>query len=182
MRFQQFVERAVNPVAHRHHAQIGDLAVHIDGGWEVWMQVEIYLILRNLNGGLRNFRREAHYPDSTKRSDFSFVPANADSTTTWVELKVEKRGDVPDALNRFGADIAKLGEISLPQNDTAGAVVCIATDVQAGLEHARRLFDSIRSNVRYYLIANDSIKGFYHLGERTEADPGDFAVLYYIRE
>jgi hypothetical protein len=83
---------------------------NISGGWEVWLQVELAMHLRDKTD-LHNVTviRECPYPGSRLRCDFFFSYGDR-RDPTYVELKCQLPGSddpIPEALSRFKEDIGK---------------------------------------------------------------------------
>ncbi len=123
MRFQQFVENYVAPILLK-DPRVQVYSTALDGGWEGWLQVEIFSELYP-EGVV--FTREPTYPGgSNKRADFNFVSATSPEITVWVELKTQRLGSVDRALAEFLSDIDKINDF-FPRGGPfyAGAVVAI---------------------------------------------------------
>ena len=177
MRFQQFVTRVVNPVVQEEFESIEILASEIDGGWESWMQIELYFRLRELDGGIYAFGREKRYP-GRGICDFCFRSNNAPDVTTWVELKVQLHADPTNTVDRFANDIEKVRRSGIGYNDTAGAVVVIPFHAEVAIESAREKYTYLKNRIRYYLIDSQGASSRYDLWE--EPMIGDEAIVMYF--
>lgn len=171
MRFQEFMERVIVALEKRKYASTVDLSHNIRGGWEVWFQVEVYFQLVETTG-VESFDREIQYPHSTKKADFCFVPKNATSTKTWIELKVQNRDDSQDAVKRFGTDIVKIQDVVVPTSDTVGAIVIIPTgDYKATLKWAKtyvkEALDLSPSDISCYLVNDTDVSKKFALSAST---------------
>lgn len=126
MRFEGFVDGFVVPVVRADYDRIRVFASDLRGGWEVWLQVQIFWALRNSDDGVQEFTREPVYPGGNKKADFNFVPLTADRVTIWVELKTQRQGNIAHAIREFDSDVIKL-EDNFPTDgrNTAGAIVVI---------------------------------------------------------
>ncbi len=193
MRFQQFVQDVVVPTAQSNYAKINDLATKINGGWEVWFQVEMYF---RLAAGVRGisvqdddivFTREPLYPNSALRADFNFTPSNSDTTLTWVELKVERKANYRVALDEFRRDIDKVQGVArnLGPNDTVGAVVLVPVESVPFMDAAKEELGELRDNLRYYRFNEGTSVGspcpldrYPECGD--ERSPNAVTVLYYV--
>ena len=94
------------------------LSEQTKGGWESWLQVEIFLDFRR---DWQNFFREVQFPGSSKLADFMF---ESNGIRIWVEIKTRNRNGIEQAIDGFQSDISKLSDINLaPQTNTVGALV-----------------------------------------------------------
>ncbi|MFB5679069.1 hypothetical protein ACE3NQ_29580 [Paenibacillus terreus] len=181
MRFNNFVRKDVCGEVKTKYSTMVDLARNIKGGWEGWLQVQIYLRL-NKDGevGTQSFTREEYYPGLLTRSDFTFVPTNASNTKTWVELKVLRNEDADTAVKEFMEDITKItkNEVknSIGSEDTLGAILVApvkADDVINGLTSEFIDFERI-----YYFVVGDDISQPQKLSRSSTAS-GKAAVFYW---
>lgn len=132
MRFPAFINDIVVPVSVAQKRQMQNFAEKIEGGWEVWLQVEIYWFLVTETSGVLTFRREPQYPNSwnpfrsKKRADFNFVPRTSQNVTIWVELKTQRANNILRAAEEFCDDVNKLHE-DFPNDATnyPGAIVVV---------------------------------------------------------
>jgi hypothetical protein len=183
MRFQQFIEDIVNKKVQNKINEVKNLSKHIDGGWEVWLQVELFFKLQDSDQtrGLKDFNREPHY-SSGQRADFNFVPKNADQSTTWVELKVQRNEQVQQPIAEFKTDFDKIKAVTIGPNDTAGAMVVVARKAKDALVEAARIFVLDKDKVLYFIVKPDSISSKRSLssGDFGDAD-GHVVVMYVVK-
>lgn len=180
MRFQQFAQNIAVPVAQAEYDEARNLAVNINWGWEPWLQVEYFLALQQHGPGLHAFHREPQYPASLLRADFNFVPANAQATTTWVELKVENNGDAAGAIHRYYGDIEKIQGVHVGANDSVGALVIVPIDADVALQEARNMPMAARQRVRYYLVTDTDVSQRYDLSDDPMTNGDEILVMYYV--
>jgi hypothetical protein len=102
-------------------------AISTGAGWEVWMQVELALILRG--GGLQA-AREVHYPPPNAQLILDVI-AQDNAGRYAIELKVESATNAgAGIINGINADRAKLAYYP-PQNPGARWVVGIGYSAAA---------------------------------------------------
>jgi hypothetical protein len=122
MRYQSFVQSVVVKTVAANFAKIDAFAGQVHGGWEGWLQLEIYYyaVTNKLNLGL--FEREKPYPAKQGIADFAFNPANASDMTLWSELKVQTA--VTNVFQSYEGDIHKIVQIKFPKPEanTVGAM------------------------------------------------------------
>ena len=117
MRSQQFFER-LNQFGDFRKATVFASEQVVNGGWEVWMQVEIaYAFSQTLTDVDRFvFEREKTYPDEDKRCDFymGINGAAGDLDPTYMELKCINPFDLEpskSAIVRYLVDIKKAVDV-----------------------------------------------------------------------
>jgi len=100
MRFQALVDQFVVPEVYSKGEEIYLFATRLDGGWEGWLQVELYLRMALAEEyGIAVFDREPKYPGSNLKADFKFETLRSPGVTTWVELKTQKhRPDIVGSI------------------------------------------------------------------------------------
>lgn len=126
MRFQGFVDGYVLPIVAGKKPQVQAFATNINGGWEAWLQVEVYWVLAHSAAGVFQFNREPQYPGSLLKADFNFIAGNSREITIWVELKTQRRNDMIQAAREFMADIKKLKDYFPTGNQNyAGSIAVI---------------------------------------------------------
>ena len=83
----------------------------LNGGWEVWLQVEIagYLLYIKNQGADMCIERERFYPNTQMRCDF-YISYLRSRDETYIELKCQNacaQHPLADITNRFSNDIIK---------------------------------------------------------------------------
>ena len=182
MRFQGFIYDIVNRITQEKHDKLSNLAENINGGWEVWMQVELFFSLQKGPLGLSEFEREPTYPNSGgKRADFLFRSSNAPGVSTWVELKTQKKSNERDAADRFFQDCRKINDINLGYDNTLGAVVIIPRKVNEALDYARvNAPADFREKICFYLVDSNEVSSLYSLSNPlVKAKSDQIVVMYY---
>jgi hypothetical protein len=161
-------------------ANIIDYAQNINGGWEVWLQVQLYTRLKNENGVLA-FTREESYPGGGNRCDFTYVPRNASSTMTWVELKVQRNADVRQPVDDFAKDINKISSGHFNPSDTAGAVVVIPHNAWNALQYLKEQYPSYYPHAGYCLVDGGNISAPAKIGDHPpdQRDVANKVLLLY---
>jgi len=187
MRFNNFVKDIVGNEVKHQFDNVVNLSQNINGGWEVWLQVQLFLRLNSPNNvGTQSFTREEKYNGLAIKSDFAFVPKNAADTKTWVELKVQRNGDFNQAVEEFIEDINKISDPqvknSLRSNDTAGAVVVIPYRPWDALGILHGLFQSNFPKVGYCLVDRTSVSPTATLNNPPQQSDvqGKVLILYWI--
>jgi len=150
--------------------KIKDYAENINGGWEVWLQVQ-HTRLKSTTG-VRAFAREVPYPSGGQRCDFAFVPANADDTKIRVELKVQRNAGAEQSVNDFVEDIKKVRGVDFDANDTAGAAAVIPCNTWNAIQYLKQS-TSDYFRVSYCLVDSSNISAPANIGIR----PPDQATL-----
>ncbi len=104
----------------------------VNGGWEVWFQVEMAMYLIDALGEDDIvFSREEYYPGSVDRCDF-YVEYNSGRDQTYIELKCQNpfaRNPVNDVFTRLMSDIRKQGNHSNVPGFCLAAVYCTIDEV-----------------------------------------------------
>lgn len=185
MRFNNFVKYIVAQTVKDKYSTVSDLAENINGGWEVWLQVEIFMKLQNTDAGLLSFNREIPYGHQILRADFNFVPLNAQDVTTWVELKTERKSDVDKSIYEFIKDCKKVDDVQLnSENNSCGSVVVIpknANQVKSALNSYN--YDH-KNKFHYFLFGKDDnigvSKSINDLPQNIDNEKT--MIIYYIKE
>ncbi|KIL35171.1 hypothetical protein SD71_16230 [Cohnella kolymensis] len=181
MRINDFA-LAVGNVVQKQYDKVVNLATNINGGWEVWMQCEIFLKLHENNNNIV-FDREVTYDQSTLRADFTFVPLNAPDTKTWVELKVLKMSKTDVAVVEFMRDITKGTEVKRSLKSTHSATAMLVVPVKAwdALKQVKETIADI-SKIGFIYADKSSRSAARSLSSKfpqeSEVD-GKALVLYY---
>jgi hypothetical protein len=189
MRFNGFVKTTVGDIVHLKYDKVVSLATNINGGWELWLQCEIFLKLlkeaqdKGMNPDNLGFTREQQYPNSNKISDFAFVPPSADTTKTWVELKVQKKSNVEAAIDEFIQDINKFDTLHFAETETAGAMLVVPVNPWGALNKAQAMLGSSRNNKLGYVLADangvSAATPFSKFPQQTEVN-NKVLILYYL--
>lgn len=100
----------------------------VNGGWEVWLQVEFGMqFVKKCNEKDINFSREVKYPCSSQKCDFHFSYGSGKRDETYFELKCINpfhKNPKNDAISRFVDDIVKVHSIK-EQNNYLLNCVCM---------------------------------------------------------
>lgn len=177
MRFTGFVTN-VGKEVHHQLDNVRDLARNVIGGWEGWLQVQIYLRMKK-EAGVAEFRREVPYPRGNAKCDFVLSPSRG--SNIWVEMKVQRIADPQQPVNDFIADINKLPKEGFGANDMAGAVVVIPHNAWDALEHFKSRFSDYQK-AGYCLVDSGGVKGTTTImdlkPQRSEVE-GRVLILYW---
>lgn len=188
MRFQGFVQEVlayyVKSNFDRIHLICGPNGVK--GGCEVWLQVEIFLLLENYQA-INWFTRELAYPRpyDNLRADF-FSPKTASEIQIWVELKTQRKAeDVRQPINGFIVDYEKIENIHLDSNNSVGAAVIIPANTNPAIIEAKENISSrFQENIFLYSINKNSISPAFRLldfdPKEHEIPKGDILIMYHV--
>jgi len=104
----QDIINAVETVVQNNRAKIGNMINALNGGWEVWLQVETALQLYgNLMLGAAA-QREYPYPGVVQRCDILLTPRLG--ANIYMELKVQNAA-FDNIIDRFRNDITKIRQL-----------------------------------------------------------------------
>lgn len=163
----------------------------IAGGWEVWLQVELALFLKDKMGEDNiNFERERIYRefgiDSNQRCDFLISYGGAGTggyDNTFIELKCQnpygKPNPLTDALKRFQSDIEKVRAI--PEHPIiACMLVCYGTIDKVAEGMVNLDMEQIWKEQHIYLCDDSEIVKRKGTGEDESEDDGEehLYILY----
>lgn len=119
----------------------------LNGGWEVWLQIEItgYLLYVKKQGVI--IKREIPYPTTKKRCDFHIsYPQSRDET--YIELKCQNacvQYPLSDITNRFSNDILKQRDPAI----SGFPGFCLAV-VKCSLNDVKRFYAELHNRVGYW--------------------------------
>lgn len=125
----------------------------LDGGWEVWLQVEMACYLRDRaeEGANVQIKREVLYPGTQKRCDF-FISYGGDRDETYIELKCQNAcaSNPPnDITNRFINDIKKQSDSDI--KDFPG--FCLAV-VRCSADDVRTFYSNLQNRLVCWTSCN----------------------------
>jgi len=177
LRFISFVSD-VGKELHKQLDNVRDLAQNVIGGWEVWLQVQIYLRMKKA-AGVAEFRREVPYPRGNARCDFVISPSKG--SNIWVEPKVQRIADPQQPVNDFIADINKIPKEGFGANDVAGAIVVIPHNAWDALQHFKSRFTDYKK-AGYCLVDSGDVTRtvtFSELEPQWSEVNGRVLILYW---
>lgn len=125
----------------------------LDGGWEVWLQVEMACYLRDRaeEGANVQIKREVPYPGTQKRCDF-FISYGGGRDETYIELKCQNAcasNPLNDVTYRFINDIEKQRDPVI--KNFPG--FCLAV-VRCSGDDVRTIYSNLHSRLGYWTSCN----------------------------
>lgn len=154
--------------------------LNLQGGWEVWYQVQFALALLNEDSTAYRFEREERFPNSNQRCDFVIELTRVTDFRYWIELKVLLQGGTDDLAKRFIADVQKLEGVNLPEDSNTGGAVAVAPiQATAFINSLRLRISSGDQDAVSCIVYNErGVKGKYSLKDIGPIDDADSVFVY----